>query len=136
MLFRPPLDRRWQVSGGAWVSSAKEYVLPDNDLTRFAPALQVIEVPGDHDSMVLEPNVRVLAAAMKAGHCAGGTAGAAHLGTGGGIAMARLLTVILNWRTPDMTLQAAEAALAAMAGHRTARWSSSTTTRATARSRR
>ncbi len=66
VLFRPPLDRHWQVSNGAWVSAAKEYVMPDNDLTRFAPALQVIEVPGDHDSMVLEPNVRVLAAAMKA----------------------------------------------------------------------
>ncbi len=66
VLFRPPLDRHWQVSGGKWVSRAKEYVLPDNDLTRFAPALQVVEVPGDHDSMVLEPNVRVLAAAMKA----------------------------------------------------------------------
>nr|MBP9181618.1 KR domain-containing protein [Fuscovulum sp.] len=66
VLFRPPLDRHWQVSNGRWVSRAKEYVLPDNDLTQFAPALQVVEVPGDHDSMVLEPNVRVLAAAMKA----------------------------------------------------------------------
>jgi hypothetical protein len=28
--------------------------------------LEVIEVPGDHDSMVLEPNVRVLAARMRA----------------------------------------------------------------------
>jgi thioesterase domain-containing protein len=27
--------------------------------------LQVVEVPGDHDSMVLEPNVRVLAARMR-----------------------------------------------------------------------
>jgi thioesterase domain-containing protein len=26
----------------------------------------VIEVPGDHDSMVLEPNVRVLAAKLRA----------------------------------------------------------------------
>jgi thioesterase domain-containing protein len=26
----------------------------------------VIEVPGDHDSMVLEPNVRVLAARLRA----------------------------------------------------------------------
>jgi acyl transferase domain-containing protein/thioesterase domain-containing protein/acyl carrier protein len=66
VLFRPPLDRRWQVTGGRWVSAAKEYVLPDNDLTRHAPGLQVVEVPGDHDSMVLEPNVRVLAARMKA----------------------------------------------------------------------
>ena len=65
VLFRPPLDLRWQVSGGAWVSTAREYVFADNDLTRFAPTLQVIEVPGDHDSMVLEPNVRVLASHMK-----------------------------------------------------------------------
>jgi len=65
-LFRPPLDRHWQVTGGRWVSRAKEYVYPDNDLTRFAPALEVIEVPGDHDSMVLEPNVRVMAARLRA----------------------------------------------------------------------
>jgi acyl transferase domain-containing protein/thioesterase domain-containing protein/NAD(P)-dependent dehydrogenase (short-subunit alcohol dehydrogenase family)/acyl carrier protein len=66
VLFRPPLDRAFRVSGGQWVSRAKEYVYPDNDLTRFAPRLQVVEVPGDHDSMVLEPNVRVLAARLKA----------------------------------------------------------------------
>ncbi len=64
-LFRPPLDRHWQVSDGAWVSAAREYVLPDNDLTRFAPQTEVIEVPGDHDSMVLVPNVNVLAARLK-----------------------------------------------------------------------
>ena len=66
VLFRPPLDLKWQVTGGNWVSSAKEYVFADNDLTRYAPGLQVIEVPGDHDSMVLEPNVRVMAAQLKA----------------------------------------------------------------------
>ena len=64
-LFRPPLDLHWQVTQGQWVSAAKEYVYSDNDLTRFAPTLQVIEVPGDHDSMVLEPNVRVLAGALR-----------------------------------------------------------------------
>ncbi len=65
VLFRPPLSRRWRVSGGAWVNSYKEYEYEDNDLTRFASALQVEEVPGDHDSMVLEPNVRVMAAKLK-----------------------------------------------------------------------
>ena len=65
VLVRPPLDRHWQVSGGRWVSAAKEYVFADNDLARFAPALEVIEVPGDHDSMVLEPNVRVMAARLR-----------------------------------------------------------------------
>lgn len=66
VLFRPPLDRFWPVGGGQFVSKAKEYVTPDNDLTRFAPKLQVVEVPGDHDSMVLEPCVRVLAARLAA----------------------------------------------------------------------
>ena len=61
VLFRPPLNRAFAVGNGLWVSQAREYVFADNDLTRFAPALQVIEVPGDHDSMVLEPNVRVMA---------------------------------------------------------------------------
>ena len=65
VLFRPPLDRHWRVFGGFWVSTAREYVFADNNLTPFAPGLQVIEVPGNHDSMVLEPNVRVLAAHLR-----------------------------------------------------------------------
>ena len=32
----------------------------------WAPRTRVFEVPGTHDSMVLEPNVRVLAARMRA----------------------------------------------------------------------
>ncbi|MGV3727069.1 type I polyketide synthase [Hydrogenophaga sp.] len=65
VLFRPPLDRHWKVTRGQWVSAAREYVFEDNDWTRFMPELRVIEVPGDHDSMVLEPNVRVLAGHIK-----------------------------------------------------------------------
>ncbi|ANP38696.1 polyketide synthase [Phaeobacter gallaeciensis] len=65
-LFRPPLDQHWQVSGGNWVSAEREYVFADNDWTRWAPEIEVIEVPGDHDSMVLVPNVSVLAAEVKA----------------------------------------------------------------------
>ena len=65
MLFRPALDRKWKVSRGRWVDSEREYVYEDNDWTRWAPAMRVFEVPGDHDSMVLEPNVRVLAARVK-----------------------------------------------------------------------
>ena len=34
----------------------------------FAPMIEVVEVPGDHDSMVLEPNVRVLAARQFQGY--------------------------------------------------------------------
>ncbi|MEZ5750573.1 MAG: SDR family NAD(P)-dependent oxidoreductase [Paracoccaceae bacterium] len=65
-LFRPPLDLHWKVTGGRWVSHAKEYVYADNDWSQFMPALSVHEVPGDHDSMVLEPNVRVMASKLKA----------------------------------------------------------------------
>lgn len=65
VLYRPPLDLHWKVSKGMYVSEPKEYVYNDNDLTRFAARLEVVEVPGDHDSMVLEPNVRVLAAHLR-----------------------------------------------------------------------
>ncbi|MBV0892157.1 SDR family NAD(P)-dependent oxidoreductase [Paracoccus sp. Z118] len=61
-LYRPRLDRRWKVSGGQWVSTAREYVFEDNQWSPWLPQLQVSEVPGDHDSMVLEPSVRILAA--------------------------------------------------------------------------
>jgi acyl transferase domain-containing protein/acyl carrier protein len=64
-LFRPPQSGKWRVSNGQWVSSERAYVLPDNDWSGFAPNLSVTEVPGTHDSMVLEPNVRVLAARMR-----------------------------------------------------------------------
>ncbi|MFA5539269.1 MAG: thioesterase domain-containing protein, partial [Gemmobacter sp.] len=65
VLLRPALDRRFKVSGGRWISAGMEYVMKDNGLTPLAPALEVIEVPGDHDSMVLEPNVRVLASHLR-----------------------------------------------------------------------
>jgi len=64
-LFRPALDHHWAVSGGNWVSAQREYVFPDNQWTAFAPQIEVIEVPGDHDGMVLVPCVSVLAARLK-----------------------------------------------------------------------
>jgi acyl transferase domain-containing protein/thioesterase domain-containing protein/acyl carrier protein len=60
-LFRPPMDFHWKVSGDRWVTSEKEYLYADNDWARYVPHLDVIEVPGDHESMVLAPNVTVLA---------------------------------------------------------------------------
>lgn len=63
-LFRPPLRGKWQVAPGRLISAERSYVLPDNDWTPHAPRIKVIEVPGDHDSMVLEPDVRVLSARM------------------------------------------------------------------------
>ncbi|WP_134726282.1 type I polyketide synthase [Paracoccus luteus] len=75
-LFRPPLDRRWRVGGGRWVTEAREYLLEDNGWGDWMARLTVSEVPGDHDSMVLEPNVRVLAARL------GRTLAAADTGAG------------------------------------------------------
>ncbi len=60
-LFRPPLDLHWSVTGGKWVSAEREYVFEDNDWRKYAPNMEVIEVPGDHVSMVLAPNVTTLA---------------------------------------------------------------------------
>ena len=86
-LFRPPLDQHWSVSGGNWVSEAREYVFADNDWTRHAPQVQVIEVPGDHDSMVLSPNVAVLRqpSAGRARRCGTGASSAAYARHGGGV---------------------------------------------------
>ncbi|MEM6305523.1 MAG: hypothetical protein AAF744_12455, partial [Pseudomonadota bacterium] len=60
-LFRPPLDHHWNVSGGMWVTAEKEYVFEDNDWRKYAPHMEVVEVPGDHEAMVLTPSVTVLA---------------------------------------------------------------------------
>jgi len=65
VLFRPPLQGKWEVAPGRLVNAERSYVLHDNDWGEHVPRLQVFEVPGDHDSMVLEPNVRVLAARMR-----------------------------------------------------------------------
>jgi len=64
-LFRPALDRHWVVSKGNFVTAQREYAYHDNQWTDFAPRIEVIEVPGDHDGMVLVPNVSVLAARLK-----------------------------------------------------------------------
>jgi len=64
-LLRPVLDRKFKVSAGNWVSSEREYVFADNDWTQYAPQVQVIEVPGNHDSMVLSPNVVVMASELR-----------------------------------------------------------------------
>lgn len=65
-LFRPRLDLRYEVKPGRWLSAKRELVDEANYWRPYAEALEVFEVPGDHDSMVLEPNVRVLAKSIKA----------------------------------------------------------------------
>jgi hypothetical protein len=40
-------------------------VFHDNGWGQHVPGIDVYEVPGTHDSMVLEPNVRVMAARLR-----------------------------------------------------------------------
>ena len=64
-LFRPRLNVRYRLSGGRLVNSDREYICEDNGWTPFAANVRVYEVPGNHDSMVLEPNVRVLVSSLR-----------------------------------------------------------------------
>lgn len=64
-VFRPKLDVQFRLSGNRLVDSARNYVREDNFWTPHAGELQVFEVPGNHDNMVLEPNVRVLVSQLR-----------------------------------------------------------------------
>jgi acyl transferase domain-containing protein/thioesterase domain-containing protein/acyl carrier protein len=64
-LFRPPLIGTWTVSNRRLVNHERSYLFDDNDWGQYTPQIDVFEVPGDHDSMVLEPNVRVLASYLR-----------------------------------------------------------------------
>jgi acyl transferase domain-containing protein/thioesterase domain-containing protein/acyl carrier protein len=59
-LFRPKLEVAYDLGNGRLLDYDRDYVFPDNGWTPYVGAIDVHEVPGDHDSMVLEPNVRVL----------------------------------------------------------------------------
>ena len=65
-LFRPKLDESYRLAGNRVANAMRELVWTDNGWTPHVRALRVYEVPGNHDSMVLEPNVRVLAARLRA----------------------------------------------------------------------
>jgi thioesterase domain-containing protein len=64
-LFRPKLDVRYRLSNGRLLSRDRSPLHPDNGWGPYARGVDVCEVPGNHDSMVLEPNVRVLVSAMR-----------------------------------------------------------------------
>lgn len=64
-LFRPALDTTYDLGGGRYANKDRELVLPDNGWSQFLAELHVVETPGDHDGMVLEPNVRSLAALLR-----------------------------------------------------------------------
>ncbi len=75
-LFRPPLAGKWDMGNGRLVDAERAYVFADNDWGQWVPGVTVFEVPGDHDSMVLEPNVRILATRLKTSIAAAETAAA------------------------------------------------------------
>ena len=60
-LFRPKLRPTHQFSDGQIVNRDRRRIYSDNGWGRYVPSVRVFEMPGDHDSMVLEPNVRILA---------------------------------------------------------------------------
>jgi len=65
VLFRPKLDNAYLLGEGRVLDSMKEWVWHDNGFGRYAESIDIYEMPGDHDSMVLEPNVRVMAEQLK-----------------------------------------------------------------------
>jgi thioesterase domain-containing protein len=64
-LFRPKLDKTYVMGQGRYLTSEKRWVYEDNGWGEWCDAVEVHEVPGDHDAMVLEPNVRVLATQLR-----------------------------------------------------------------------
>ncbi|MBE7732885.1 type I polyketide synthase [Devosia faecipullorum] len=65
LLLRPRAEVLYRLSGGRRLQTGRNVVLDDNGWSPYVEALDVQEVPGDHDSMVLEPYVRVLASKLK-----------------------------------------------------------------------
>ncbi len=64
-LFRPKLPVKYRLSGGRVANEDRQVIFEDNGWPRYINNFEVFEVPGNHDSMVLEPNVRVLATKMR-----------------------------------------------------------------------
>ncbi len=66
LLLRPRLEIAYRITGGRDLNSERGLVRADNGWSRFSADLSIREVPGNHDSMVLEPSVRVLAGHLRA----------------------------------------------------------------------
>ena len=65
-LFRPKLDESYKLGRGRFANAARLYVDHYNFWKPHAlGGIDLHIVPGDHDSMVLEPNVRSLAAKLR-----------------------------------------------------------------------
>jgi acyl transferase domain-containing protein/thioesterase domain-containing protein len=64
-LFRPKLDEHAVLAPGRVINRERRFIYYDNGWGPYVDTVEVYEMPGDHDSMVLEPNVRVLAARLR-----------------------------------------------------------------------
>jgi len=61
-VYRPRLNRLYKLSGeDRYIDDQWNFQVEDNGWTGWVDDVHIREVPGNHDSMVLEPNVRVLA---------------------------------------------------------------------------
>ena len=76
VLFRPKQDRAYVLGEDRVLDSAKEWVWEDNGFGQWSDSIEIHEMPGDHDSMVLEPNVRVMASQLS--RCLGEAETRAH----------------------------------------------------------
>lgn len=66
VLFRPKLDRAYVFGENRVLNSDREWIWEDNGWSPYCTEVEIHEMPGDHDSMVLEPNVRVMAEHLRA----------------------------------------------------------------------
>jgi thioesterase domain-containing protein len=64
-LFRPKLQPIHVFGPGRMINKDRRFIYEDNGWAPHCERVDVVEVPGDHDSMVLEPNVRVLASRLR-----------------------------------------------------------------------
>lgn len=63
--FRPKHEVVYRLRNGVELDAERSVVRADNGWSAMALDLRMIDVPGSHDSMVLEPNVRVLTTLMR-----------------------------------------------------------------------
>ena len=64
-LYRPKLTPLHVFGPDRQINIDRRFIYPDNGWGPYAERVDVTEVPGDHDRMVLEPAVRVLASNIR-----------------------------------------------------------------------
>jgi thioesterase domain-containing protein len=64
-LLRPKPAAFYHLSGGRHLLENRDIILPDNGWSPLLADLTIVEVPGDHNNMVLQPNASVLSAWMR-----------------------------------------------------------------------